>query len=355
MSKYMGKEISNDGLNAAAARPITLFMRALVIAACGLLAASGHAKEADGARVATVVSVGVFPGGFNWPLWVVKDRKLDARVGLNIRISGVRSSEEQMTGLNTGRFDLVMTGFDNVVAYGGIHSKPALPTVVAFMGGDNGLLTLVGRPGLSSFNDLRGKRLGVDSERTGYAFSLYGILEKHGLDQAGYSVVRAGGVKQRFEALQAGSIDATLLVSPFDKVAFEGGAHRIASVSNELGAYQGYVGATRRHWAIANRPTVVSYIRSYRRALAWLFEPQNKDAALQLYLRNVENATMDQALQAYDVLVASPFGIEPNARFSPRGAEQVVRLRRQYGGPAWAGLTNASVYYDASFYRQSSH
>jgi ABC-type nitrate/sulfonate/bicarbonate transport system substrate-binding protein len=181
------------------------------------------------------------------------------------------------------------------------------------------------------------------------------MLEKHGLDRTSYSVVRAGGVKQRFEALQSGSIDATLLVSPFDVVASQGGAQRIASVSNELGAYQGYVGATRRQWAISNRQTVVSYIRSYRRALTWLFDPRNKDAALQIYLRNMEGSTLEQARQAYDVLVSSPEGIERNARFSLRGAEQVVRLRRQYGGPAWSALTTARVYYDPSFYRRSSH
>lgn len=335
-------------------RKTALVAYALAVAACGVLPVSALTKEADETQLATPVSVGVFPGGFNWPLWVVKDRRFDASLGLDIRVSGVRSSEEQMTGLSAGRFDLVMTGFDNVIAYGGPPRRPDLPTVVAFMGGDNGLLTLVGRPGLSSFADLKGKRIGVDSERTGYAFALYGILEKHGLDQTSYSIVRAGGVKQRSEALQGGSIDATLLVSPFDIVALNGGAHRIATASKELGAYQGYVGAARRQWAISNRRTVTSYIRSYRRALTWLFDPRNKDAALRIYLRNMEGATMEQARQAYEMLVANPEGIERNARFSFRGAEQVVRLRRQYGGPDWATLTTSKVYYDASFYRRSS-
>lgn len=354
MIESMEQGMSKVSRNPAGARMVALAARALVAVVCVFLAVDSHAQEAGGRRVATPVSVGVFPGGFNWPLWVVKDRGLDASTGLDVRISGVRSSEEQMTGLDTGRFDLVMTGFDNVVAYGGVHRKPALPTIVAFMGGDNGLLTLVGRPGFSSFEDLKGARLGVDSERTGYAFALYGMLEKHGIDRTSYSVVRAGGVKQRFEALQAGSIDATLLVSPFDLVASEGGAQRIASVSSDLGAYQGYVGATRRQWAISNRETVVSYIRSYRRALNWLFDPRNKDAALEIYLRNMEGSTLAQARQAYEVLVSSPEGIEPSARFSLRGAEQVVRLRRQYGGPTWSALATARVYYDPSFYRLSA-
>jgi ABC-type nitrate/sulfonate/bicarbonate transport system substrate-binding protein len=307
---------------------------ALGIVVCSVLSVSALAKETGETRKATPVSVGVFPGGFNWPLWVVKDRRFDASSGLDIRVSGIRSSEEQMTGLDTGRFDLVMTGFDNVIAYGGPTNRPNLPTVVAFMGGDNGLLTLVGRPGLSSFADLKGKRIGVDSERTGYAFALYDILKKHGLDRTSYSIVRAGGVKQRSEALQGGSIDATLLVRPFDIVALNGGAHRIATVSNELGAYQGYVGAARRQWAI--------------------FNPRNKDAALQIYIRNMDGATLEQARQAYNMLVASPDGIERSARFSLRGAEQVVMLRRQHGGPSWSTLSTAKVYYDDSFYRRSS-
>lgn len=70
------------------------------------------------------LTVAIFPGGFNWPLWVIKEHGIDNSLGLNIEIVGIRNSEDQMKGLQDGRFDIVMTGFDNVIAYGGGGYEP---------------------------------------------------------------------------------------------------------------------------------------------------------------------------------------------------------------------------------------
>lgn len=222
------------------------------------------------------------------------------------------------------------------------------------MGGDNGLLSLVSKPGLSSYSSLKGRNIGVDSERTGYAFALYGMLLANGLSRGDYTVVKAGGVKQRFEALSAGTIDATLLVTPFDELAVTAGAQRLERVSVALGAYQGYTGATHTKWAKENRRQIVNYIRGYRRALKWLFDPSNKQAALAIYIKHLDGATLEQASLAYKSLIASPNGINRAARFDEKGAANVVRLRKQFGGEIWSPLASPSLYFDRSYYREAS-
>lgn len=49
----------------------------------------------------------------------------------------------------------------------------------AFMGADNGFLSLVAGQGVKSFSDLKGKKLSVDVLTTGYAFVLRELLARN--------------------------------------------------------------------------------------------------------------------------------------------------------------------------------
>ena len=91
------------------------------------------------------VNVIVFPGGFNWPIWVAQEKGLFAKNGLDVRLTPTPSSVFQLTNLIEGKFDIAMTAIDNLIAYReGQGEEPVLgPDLIAFMGGDNGFLRLV--------------------------------------------------------------------------------------------------------------------------------------------------------------------------------------------------------------------
>ncbi len=59
----------------------------------------------------------VFPGGFNWPVWVAQDKGLFGQNGVTVKITPTPSSVFQLTGLIEGKFDLAMTAIDNLIAY----------------------------------------------------------------------------------------------------------------------------------------------------------------------------------------------------------------------------------------------
>ena len=81
-----------------------------------------------------------------------------------------------------------MTAFDNVVAYQegqGEAKIPANPDMFAFMGGDNGFLSLVGGRAHQALADLKGKKLSVDALTTGYAFVLREMLARSDIAESG--------------------------------------------------------------------------------------------------------------------------------------------------------------------------
>ena len=298
------------------------------------------------------VNLIVFPGGFNWPVWVAQEKGLFARNGIEVRITPTPGSAFQLTNLIDGKFDIAMTAIDNLIAYReGQGEVPKLgPDLFAFMGGDNGFLRLVTVPEVKSFGDLRGKTLSVDALTTGYAFVLLEILERKGLQKdRDYTTAAAGGVLQRFQALMEKKHAGTLLLSPFEVQAEARGFNRLANATEVLGRYQGLVGGARKAWAEQNRDAVVGYIRAFSAAVDWLYEPGNKDEAIAIFLKNLPNASPQAAQTAYQVLLSPTDGFQRKAKIDMEGVKTVLALRSKYGQPR-KSLSDPSPYYDASFY-----
>ena len=299
------------------------------------------------------VNVIVFPGGFNWPIWVAQERGLFAKNGIEVKLTPTPNSVFQLTGLIEGKFDIAMTAVDNLVAYReGQGEAPVLgPDLIAFMGGDHGFLRLVTVPEVKSYADVRGKTLSVDALTTGYAFVLLEILERNGLRKdSDYRVERAGGVLQRFQALMEKKHAGTMLISPFEVQAEARGYNRLANAIDVLGRYQGLVGGARKSWADPNRDVVIGYIRAFSEAVDWLYDARNKEEAITIFRKNLPNVNEQGAQTAYGVLFSPREGFQKKAEIDLEGVRTVLALRSKYGEPRKT-LSDPTKYYDASFYQ----
>ena len=300
-----------------------------------------------------VVNLIVFPGGFNWPVWVAQEKGFFAKNGLEVKVTPTPSSVFQLTNLIEGKFDIAMTAIDNLIAYreGQGEAKVDGPDLIAFMGGDNGFLRLVAVPEVKTLADLRGKTVSVDARTTGYAFVLFEMLGRGGLVlDRDFTVERAGGVLQRFQALMEKKHAATLLLSPFELQAEAKGFTRLGNATDVLGAYQGLVGGARKGWADANRDAVVGYIRAFSEAVDWLYDPRNKDEAVAIFRKDLPNVPEQGAQAAYGVLLAPSGGFQKKAQIDLEGVRTVLALRSKYAEPK-KNLTDPNKYYDPSFYQ----
>src|SRR5215472_9212948 len=108
------------------------------------------------AQAPSEVTVNVFPGGFNWGIYVAQERGLFVNHGVRVTVQGTPGSVAQMTGLSEGKFDIAMTAVDNIVAYvEGQGEAPIGPQseFFAFMGSDTGFLSLVTAPDVKAISD----------------------------------------------------------------------------------------------------------------------------------------------------------------------------------------------------------
>jgi ABC-type nitrate/sulfonate/bicarbonate transport system substrate-binding protein len=308
------------------------------------------------AKMLRPISVIVFPGGFNWPLWVAQDEGYFARDGIEVELTNTPNSAFQLTNLIGGKFDIAMTAIDNVVAYmegQGEAPVAGTPDLFVFMGADNGLLSLATVPQVKAYQDLKGRTLSVDAMTTGYAFVLFDLLKRNGLNQGDYKVEKAGGVLSRWEALKAQKQAGTILLSPFDILAEDAGFHVLQYAIDVYGHYQGLSGATRRSWARDNGPELEAYIRGYLAGLAWLYKADNKEDAIAILRRHLPLMSPELAAQSYAMLV-NPRGFTPEAKLDMEGVRKVLELRSHYGLPK-KELTDPMNYNDPQYYDAAIH
>lgn len=302
------------------------------------------------------LTVNVFPGGFNWGLYVGIDQGFFTGQGIGISVLPTPNSVTQMTELSEGKFDIAMTAVDNIVAYREGQGEAPIgvqPEFFAFMGSDSGFLRLVAAAVIGSIGDLRGKLLSVDAMTTGYAFVLYDILRRNGMNRDDYQLRRVGGMIQRLNSMLDGNEVATLLSAPYNLVATSRGLTQLVSAVSVIGPYQGNVAAARRSWAEANRDKVVAFIRAYRQAIAWLYAPGNRGNAIATLVRHVPGMTQDLAELSYSELLAPEDGFFRECRIDLAGLRCVLELRSRYALPR-KDLTDPMAYCDLSYFEQAT-
>jgi ABC-type nitrate/sulfonate/bicarbonate transport system substrate-binding protein len=320
-----------------------------ILAVC--LLAFGTAAPASAQKAITVSS---FKGSNAWPIWAAQRQGFFALEGLAIKNVYTVSSTAQMIGLIKGEFELVTTALDNVVAYDLGDGSPDAPKdadLIAFMGGNNGALTLIARAGIGSARELAGKDLAVDAVSTGFSFVLQDMLARAGVAPGGYKLVPFGNTGARLQAMRDGKAIGAILTPPLSLAAVAQGYVNLGDAAGVLGGYQGSVAAARRDWAKANADTVVAFIRGYRAGLAWLQAPANRQASLDILRAEVPETTAAGAEQDYAMMVANPQGFDPGGKLDLAGAKQVLDLRRTYG-PQGRPAADVSRFVDESYFER---
>jgi ABC-type nitrate/sulfonate/bicarbonate transport system substrate-binding protein len=325
--------------------------RALATLALAAVSAAANGQPQVKPPPLIPISVIVFPGGFNLPLWAAERQGFFEANGVRVTLTPTPSSTFQMQGLAEARFDIAMTAFDNVVAYQegqGEAKIPPNPDMFALMGSDNGFLSVVGGRDIKTFADLKGKKISVDALTTGYAFVLRELLAKNSVAESEVMFERAGGVLGRFQELLKGTHSATVLITPFDLLAMNKGHPQLARADEHLGAYQGVVAASRRSWARENEQAVTGFIRAYHAGVGFLYDPANREIAEALLVANVRAMTPTLARQSLGVLLNDKSGFFKDVRLDPKGMETVLVLRSKFS-EAKRRLSDPGKYIDTSY------
>ncbi len=247
-----------------------------------------------------------------------EDIKLDV-----VQIPG--GTGNMIKALDRGEVDLTQTATPYL-----IEAALAGSDAVAIAGEvANPIYSLIAKPEIATFADLKGKLIGLSLPIDTISISTRKLLALKGLSEADYRVKPLVGTPVRFECLKQGECDAVPLGQPDDLNAIAQGFRRLGVSSEAVSAFQFEVIAAKRSWAQANTDKVVRFVRALAAAFRFIRDPAHRDEVAKsiVELTGSTDAVARETLKLY---------FEPDRGVLPEAGrdrhERIVQGHRVHGG-----------------------
>jgi ABC-type nitrate/sulfonate/bicarbonate transport system substrate-binding protein len=241
--------------------------------------------------------------GYQAPLWLGIDLGLFKKYGLTLETILFRGGAESTHALSSNeiQFDVVspqphiaanLSGAD-IVIIGTYFNKHTY--------------SFVARPGIRSPQDLRGKKVGVLSVVGLNQIVVAAALRHWAMDDRSVSLVRTGGSRDRFAALQNGLIDATVLTGAFVERAKAAGLPVLLDLGDLEDAFPTVSMMTTRSFQSSKRFVVRSFLQGLGEAI-YVFkdDPVLGKKTLSKWMRTQDTVLLDSAYKSYAPKISLP-------------------------------------------------
>lgn len=291
----------------------------------------------------TKLTVIVFPGVQNLPMFAAQAKGFYAKRGLAVDLKFTPNSDELRNGLAEGRYQIAHSAIDNAFA---LNDKAKVDIAVV-IGGDNSFNHLIAQPDIKQLSDIKGKTVVVDAINTAYAFQLYEMLQQKGVIKGDYQIKMVGATGFRLDAMVKDKANAAGMMNPpFSVRAVKAGLKDMGTAAAALGAYQGTAAFVLRKWGAANSNTLVKYLQAYVEGWRWCFDPKNKAEVVKLLVDRLK-LPEDVAELSYE---STKNDFNRDGAIDMEGVKTVLKLRSKYEGGTPA---SPDKYLDLSYYQKA--
>ena len=277
------------------------------------------------------------------PPHVVADEKgFFAAEGLDVQFHLVGLAPAHNEEMAAGMWNMTLSSADTMIA----RSTKEGVDYVLFMQTEDGLgAYLIGQPGITSVEDLRGKLLAADPIDSNLDLIRMKIMKEHGMGDGDYDYEVIGSTPARAKAFMEGKVAAAMLTPPSsDRVLAQGGV-LLAEAEDYVPDWPLACGWGLRRWVEANRDLVVRFIRAWAASTDWLMKSENHEETIRL-LMDQEGLTEERAEHAYRRVV-------PKGRINPQAIRKNIELRIELGVYP-PPHKSAEDFYDSSYWCEAT-
>jgi ABC-type nitrate/sulfonate/bicarbonate transport system substrate-binding protein len=144
----------------------------------------------------------------------------------------------------------------------------------------NPIYSLIAKPQIKDFADLKGKLIGLSLPVDTISISMRKLLALKGLGDADYRIKELVGTPVRAACLKSGECDAVPLGQPDDLIAIKDGYHRLGLSTEAVASFQFEVIAARRDFAETHAPAMIGFVGALADAFRFIRDPAHRaDAA----------------------------------------------------------------------------
>ncbi len=204
--------------------------------------------------------------------------------------------------------------------------------VVAVVGGPaNTVHSLIVKPEIKTFADLKGKVIGLSTPQDTLSIAMRMLLAKHGLNERDYQVQEMQGSPIRLDCMVKGACSAAPLSQPVDLVSVQKGFRKLGDSLEVMPVLQFNVIAARRAWAEAHKDTVVHFTRAFADAYRFMRDPAHREEVVQIMVETL-GISAPIAHQLLALYFEPDRGVMPKqAEISFPGVTKVIELLGEVG------------------------
>jgi NitT/TauT family transport system substrate-binding protein len=267
------------------------------IVVAGLFVAALFAAGAVQAQPTKIVAGMVAHGPPQWPQYIAEDLgwfKAD-----NIDLQLVTVGGGGVAQVAAGSLDMAHSGYPDF-ARAALHDAPVKIVLSDFVGSPYGVFA---KKSITKIADLKSKLISIGGPNDITLIYIKPFLASAGLKTSDVDFIYAKAAGDRFAALASGAVDAAILNPPtyFDAVA--AGLTNLGDTKPYAEGIPFTVWGANTKWAAAHRDALVAFARDYKRAVAWLYDPANKQQAIDILVKYAHQKPADSR-KAYDYLVS---------------------------------------------------
>ena len=266
---------------------------------------------------------------FSLPVSVADREGFFRREGLNFRvvvpIPG--GSDKMIDALHDDTCDVTHVATPFLIR-AAMNGSDAVAIAAEFA---NPIYSLVAKPEIKNFADLKGTLLGFADEAGTITISTRKLLALHGIRDGDFQVKIIEGTPARWNCLKRGECDAVPLGQPQDLLALKEG-FRLLGISNDaVPDFLYTVTAVRRSWAEKHKEAIVRYIRGLAAAFKFIRDRKNRKSVVKTIVETTSTSA-DIAQQTLALFFEPERHVLPKqGEINVKGLAQVIAFMGEAG------------------------
>src|SRR6266481_9058501 len=253
------------------------------------------------------------------PMWIANEVGFFKKQGLDVRIVFIPSGPTGVTAILAGEADVgVIGGFAPIRAIVGGAKD------LAIIGETKNAIvaTIVGKKEITTVQDLKGKRLGIDRIGSNPDMFTQAALSRFQMDPLrDLQYVQLGNIGQAIPALKAGAIDAAISGAPHDLFAQRLGFKVILDITAMKIPFAVTVLVSSRDTVARKQPQLAKFMRAYAEAIHYFLTNSEGTSQIVAKYTKVE----DREVLAYSIDSESK-AMERTLQVDPKGVELILGL-----------------------------
>ena len=233
-------------------------------------------------------------------MWLGAEQGLFRKHGVNVEVINIRSGPQTMAALVSGDIQIAYT------IPGSVVSAAASGLDVAFFAGivNKADGDFIAKPSIRSAEDLKGKRIGVQSTGGGIWSMAMLAIEHLGLEpqRDKVTIMIVGDSPVLAQSLEQGGIEATYLNYTHSRALKDKGFPVLLDLGKAPIPYQGLAAATRRSYLKQSPQVIDALMRGFVETVAFIHKPGNKEAVVKSLMKNLRLKSSESAETGYQTL-----------------------------------------------------